>query len=114
MGIRGVRVRLALLAWSVRFLIARTRRHGRASPPRRWPVLSIPLLFDVAILWAAFIYLPEHFDSPLRGIIRAAPDAGIFIVIAIGIAALWGTTRTILLLRKATPAVRDDIRRATN
>ena len=71
------------------------------------------MLFDVAILWAALIYLPAHFDSPLREVIRAAPDAGIFIAIAIGIAILRGTTRTILLLRNPRPALRDNLGDAT-
>ena len=46
-------------------------------------------------------------------VIRAAPDAGIFIAIAIGIAILWGTTRTILLLRNPRPALRDNLGDAT-
>ncbi|SLK00123.1 CubicO group peptidase, beta-lactamase class C family [Arthrobacter sp. P2b] len=70
-------------------------RSGRPVPGRRIAAVAVlPLLLDAAILWLGLVYIPNHFDADLPVIVRTVPDAGLFIVPALVLAAVWATVRT--------------------
>lgn len=93
---------LALLAELVslavlgRVLFRWARSGGPVSGRRIAAVGVLPLLLDAAILWLGLVYIPSHFDADLPVIVRTVPDAGLFIVPALVLAAAWAAVRTAL------------------
>jgi CubicO group peptidase (beta-lactamase class C family) len=93
---------LALLAELVSLgvlgrVLYRWARSGRPVSGRRIAAVAVlPLLLDAAILWLGLVYIPSHFDADLPVIVRTVPDAGLFIVPALVLAAAWATVRTAL------------------
>lgn len=73
-------------------------RSRRPIPQNRFAAVAIlPLLLDTTVLWLGFVYVPAHFDDDLPVIIRTVPDAGLFIVPALILAATWGVARTVIV-----------------
>lgn len=69
-------------------------------PPsrRRIAIIAIlPLILDAGILWLALVYIPVNFNTDLPVIIRTVPDAGLFLLPALILAAGWGAIRTTLI-----------------
>jgi len=99
-GIAIVAVQLALMWWSIWLLRKRSRQGIQVPRRRRLAVLLAPLAFDLAVIGFLLIYLPAHFAQPLRQIVSYAPDSGLLIMIALGLAIGWGTARTVLLVRR--------------
>ena len=93
---------LALLAELVSLgvvgrVLYRWARNGRPVPGRRLAAVGVlPLLLDATILWLGLVYIPSHFDADLPVIVRTVPDAGLFIVPALVLAAAWAAVRTAL------------------
>lgn len=95
-----VAVQLALMWWSIWLLQRRSRVGVRVPSGSRLAALLGPLAFDCAVVVFVVWYLPEHFQTPLRTIVSSAPDSGLLIVIALALAIGWGSSRTVLLLRR--------------
>lgn len=95
-----VAVQLVLMWWSIWLLQRRSRTGVRVRTGRRWAALLGPLVFDCAVVAFALWYVPEHFQTPLRTIVSSVPDSGLLIVIALILAVGWGTSRTVLLVRR--------------
>ena len=86
------------LAWSVREL-KRRRQSVPVSPRRRRLSIALPLLVDVAVLCFVWIYLPRHFVTTVPTMVRDSPDIGLVIILTTLLATVWGSARTVLLLK---------------
>ena len=87
------------LAWSVRELKRRRQMAVPVSPRRRWLSIALPLLVDVAVLCFVWIYLPRHFVTTVPTMVRDSPDIGLVIILTTLLATVWGSARTVLLLK---------------
>ena len=69
------------------------------SPRRRRLSIALPLLIDVAVLCFVWIYLPRHFVTTVPTMVRDSPDIGLVIILTTLLATVWGSARTVLLLK---------------
>jgi hypothetical protein len=93
-----------LLAASLVWFTGKLRRWVRqpSTAPRRWKLLGyllIPLALDAFIAWYLLtVELPQA-KSTLFFVLRMAPDIGLLTLLVLLLAMVWGTIRTIWILR---------------
>jgi hypothetical protein len=80
-----------------RLLYRWARSRLPVSGRRMAAVAVLTQALDVALLWLGLVYVPNHFDADLPVLVRMVPDAGLFMVPALVLAAAWCVVRSALM-----------------